>query len=99
MLLFSFSNFTKDNLSKSGLTVYRKFPPPPTKKKKIPNNNSAQGHLRAMSVIQVVQHRSLLNDKKNASAVSLTCAMFIKYKLKVYFKDAHELFGSIYKRD
>ena len=53
-----------------------------------------------MSVIQVVQHRSLLNDKKkNASADSLTCAMFIKYKLKVYFKDAHELFGSIYKRD
>ena len=29
--------------------------------------------------------------KKNASADSLTCAMFIKYKLKVYFKDAHEL--------
>ena len=52
-----------------------------------------------MSVIQVVQHRSHLNDKKNASADTLTCAMFIKYKLKVYFKDAHELFGSIYKRD
>ena len=65
---FSFSNFTKDNLSKSGLTVYRKSPhhpsPPPKKKKKIPNNNGAQGHLRAMSVIRVVQHRSFLNDKK-----------------------------------
>ena len=86
MLLIFFSNFTKDNLSKSGLTVYRKSPPPPTKKK-IPNNNSAQGHLRAMSVIQVVQHRSFLNDKKkNESADSLTCAMlqentFIDYKI------------------
>ena len=85
MLLIFFSNFTKDNLSKSGLTVYRKFPPPPPKKK-IPNNNGAQGHLRAVSVIQVVQHRSFLNDKKNASADSLTCAMlqentFIDYKI------------------
>ena len=85
MLLIFFSNFTKDNLSKSGLTVYRKSPPPP--QKKIPNNNGAQGHLRAMSVIQVVQHRSFLIDKKkNESADSLTCAMLqentsIDYKI------------------
>ena len=62
MLLIFLSNFTKDNLSKSGLTVYRKSPNP--HKKKIPNNNSAQGHLRAMSIRQVAQHRSFLNDKK-----------------------------------
>ena len=39
-----------------------------------------------MSVIQVAQHRSFLNDKKNESADSLTCAMLqentvIDYKI------------------
>ena len=109
MLLIFFSNFTKDNLSKSGLTVYRKSPPTPhlpPPSKKIPNNNSAQGHLRAMSVIQVVQHRSFLNDRKkwirwqfNMRNVTRKYFHRIKYNLKVYFEDAHELFGSIYKPD
>ena len=51
----------------------------------------AQGHLRAMSVIQVAQHRRFLNDKKNESADNLKCSMlqentFIDYKREAYVR-------------
>ena len=66
MLAYPFnSNFTEDNLIKQERfwQVIENFP---LKKinKNAPNKNIAQGRLGAMSVIQVVQYRSFLDDIK-----------------------------------
>ena len=64
MLVYPFnSNFTEHNLIKQ-VRFWQVIENFPLKKNKqnAPNKNIAQGRLGAMSVIQVVQYRSFLDD-------------------------------------
>ena len=54
----------QSNKARAVLTGYRKFPLKKKNKQNAPNKNIAQGRLGAMSVIQVVQYCSFLDDIK-----------------------------------